>query len=240
VKANSVITRSVCVAAVIGLAIWLAVEHQARLRLGEEHKALEEQSKQMAGLIAANAQLSNLVARANGAQSLPDDQSRELLRLRGEVGILRQQSQELETVRNENRQARAALESSLKTQSTATADYWPRDSWAFTGYASPDAALQTSLWAANNGDLKALLASATGEVRKQMEEELGGKPESEASIRAMDQVIGLKSVRVLNREVQSDDTAVVTATFEDRTDTHTVKLLMKKIGDDWKLSGPAE
>jgi hypothetical protein len=56
----------------------------------------------------------------------------------------------------------------------------------------------------------------------------------------MDQVMSIKSVRVLNREVQSDDTAVVTAAFEDRTDTHTVKLLMKKIGNDWKLSGPAE
>jgi hypothetical protein len=88
--------------------------------------------------------------------------------------------------------------------------------------------------------LKALLASATGEVRKQMEEELGGKSESEASIRAMDQVISLKSVRVLNREVQADDTVVVTAAFEDRTDTHTVRLLMKKIGNDWKLSGPAQ
>jgi len=239
-NANRVITSGVCVAAVIGLAIWLAVEHKARLRLGEEHKALEQQLKQMAGLIAENAQLSNVVARANGAQSLPDDQSRELLRLRGEVGLLRQQSQELETVRTENRQARAALESSLKTQSAATADYWPRDSWAFTGYASPDAALRTSLWAANNGDLKALLASATGEVRKEMEEEFGGKSESEASIRAMDQVISLKSVRVLNREVRADDTVVVTAAFEDRTDTHTVKLLMKKFGNDWKISGPAE
>jgi hypothetical protein len=88
--------------------------------------------------------------------------------------------------------------------------------------------------------LKTLLASATGEVRKQMEEDLGGKSASEASIRAMDEVISLKSVRVLNRQVQADDTVVVTAAFEDRTDSHTVKLLMKKIGNDWKLSGPAE
>jgi hypothetical protein len=120
-KANRIITSGVCVAAVIGLAIWLAVEHQARLKLGEEHKALEQQLKQMAGIIAENVQLSNLVARANGAQSLSDDESRELLRLRGEVGVLRQQSQELETVRKENRQARGALESSLKTQSAGEA-----------------------------------------------------------------------------------------------------------------------
>lgn len=242
-KATSVMTSVACVAAVVGLAIWLAVEHQARLRLAEEHKALEQQLHPMAGLIAENERLSNLVARANHAQPLPNDQSRELLRLRGEAGVLRQQSKEFEAVRNENRQARAALESSLKTQSAgaagaaATADYWPRDSWAFTGFASPDAALQSSLWAANNGDLQALLASTTGDVRKHVEDEFGSKPESEASVRAMDEVSSLKSVRLLNRDVQADDTVVLTAAFEDRAETRTEKLVMKKIGNGWKLSG---
>src|ERR1017187_6945919 len=59
-KVHRVITSGACVAAVIGLAIWLAVEHQVRLRSGDEHNALEQQLKQMAGLIAENAQLSNL------------------------------------------------------------------------------------------------------------------------------------------------------------------------------------
>ena len=232
-KANSAVTSVLSVAAVVGLAIWLAVVHQARVRLGEEHKALEQQLGQMASLIATNEQLSNLVAQASRRQSLPEDQSRELLRLRGEVGVLRQQSHELESVRNENLQARAA-------GAAATADYWPRGSWAFAGYASPDAALRSSLWAANNGDLKALLASATGDLRKMLEEEFAGKSETEASIRAMDEVSRLSSVRVLNREVQADDIVVVTAVFEDRTESHTEKLIMKKIGNDWKISGPPQ
>jgi hypothetical protein len=242
-RANSLVTSVLSLAAVVGLALWLAVEDQTRLKLGEEHKTLEQQVGQMAGLIAENDRLSNLVAQANRSQSLPDDQLRELLRLRGEAGVLRQQSKEFEAVRNENRQAHAALESSLKGRGTgaaggaATADYWPRDSWAFAGYASPDAALQTSLWAANNGDLKALLASTTGEVQKKMEEDFGGKSEDEASIRAMDEVSNLKSVRVLDREVQGDDTVVLSAEFVEGTDTHTGKLVMKKIGNDWKLSG---
>ncbi len=233
----SVITRVVCVTAVVGLAIWLAIEHRARLRLGDEHRALEAQLKQMAGLVAENEQLSLLVARAKRPPSLPDEQLRELLRLRGEAGVLREQNQELETARNENRQAHAALESSLKTRGAATADYWPRGSWAFTGYASPDAALQTLLWAANNGDLKAMMASTTGDVHQMMEKEFAGKSEDEASIRAMDEVSSLQSVRVLNREVQGDDTVVLTAAFDSPTDTHTVELLLKRIGNDWKVSG---
>jgi hypothetical protein len=246
VSKRNLLTSIVCVAAVIGLAIWLAVEHQARLSLAEEHGVLTQQVHQMSLLIARNVELSNLVASASPPPLLPDDQMRELLRLRGEAGVLRRQNLELEAVRNENRQAHAALENSPKTQRTSgareapTADYWPRDSWVFAGHATPDAALQTCLWAANNGDLKALLASATGDVRKMMEKDFAGKSESEASIKAMDEIIGLKSVRVLNREVRADDTVVLTAAFEDRTDTHTSKMLLKRIDNDWKLFGPAE
>src|SRR5438445_9584945 len=140
------ITSAVVIAAVAGLAVWAAFEHQRRVGLGREHQALEQKLEEMARLITSNEQLSNLLAQAKSPPSLMDDQSRELLRLRGEVGVLRRQSRELETVREENRQARAALESSLKSQNTAkaaaTADYWPQDSWAFKGYASADAALQ--------------------------------------------------------------------------------------------------
>src|ERR1039458_9475304 len=89
-KANSVIISVICATAAVGLAIWLAVGHQARLRLGDEHKALEQQLDQMAGLVAENERLAKLVAHASRPQSLTDDQSRELLRLRGEAGVLRQ------------------------------------------------------------------------------------------------------------------------------------------------------
>jgi hypothetical protein len=105
---NSTLTIILSVAAVVGLAAWLAIEHQARLRLGEEHKALEEQADQMTGLMAENERLSNLMARTNGPPSLPDEQSLELLRLRGEAGALRRQTRELEAVRAENRQAHGA------------------------------------------------------------------------------------------------------------------------------------
>ena len=230
-------------AGVVGLAIWAAIEHQARRTAAQVHQALEEPLAQMAGLIARNEQLSNLLARAVPRQPPPDEQFRELLRLRGELSLLRQQARELPAVREENRQARAALggnQGAGAAKSAATSDYWPRDAWVFSGFASPDAALQTSLWAANNGDLKALAASATGEVQKQIEEDLRDKSDTEASIRAMDEVMALKSVRILNREVQGDDSVVLTAAFEAGTETQTNKLVVKKIGNEWKVSGRGE
>jgi len=234
-RLNGFLTSMLGLAAVAGLSVWLAVDHAARFRLAEEHQALEPQMDQMAELIARNEQLSNLLTRASRPLTLPDSQSREVLRLRGEVGVLRQQLKELETARAENHQARAAL-ASAAGKAAASADYWPRDSWAFTGFASPDAALQSSLWAANQGNLKALVASTTGEVQKKMTADFEGKSETEASIKAMDEVRSLKSVRILSREAQSDDTAILTAEFEDRTGTHIGKLIMKKVGNEWKLS----
>jgi hypothetical protein len=85
----------------------------------------------MAGLVAENERRSNLVAQANQpssqpngpapAQPLPDERLQELLRLRGEVGVLRQQAKELETLREDTRQARAALAGSPSTQKAGPA-----------------------------------------------------------------------------------------------------------------------
>jgi hypothetical protein len=124
-RATSVILSVLGVTAFVGATIWLGVEHQARLRLGEQNKVLQQQFDQMASLAAENERLSNLVAQASRVQALPDDQSRELLRLRGEVGVLRQQSKELETLREDTRKVRAARESILKARNAgpaATAD----------------------------------------------------------------------------------------------------------------------
>jgi len=234
-RANSVIIDIICGGVVFGLGTWLAVEHQAHLRSDREHTALAQQVEQMSQRIAKSREASS----ANASQPTPDEPSPELLRLRGEVGVLREQCKELESARSDNRQARAMLESK-GMGSVATADYWPRDSWSFTGYGTPEAALQTSLWAANNGDLKALLASTTGDLRKMVEADLAGKSPEEASIKAMDEVINFKSVRVLNREAQADDTTVLTVAIEDRTEMQTVKMLMKKVGNEWKISGNSE
>ena len=242
-RAKSVIFSILCTTAAVGVAIWLGVGQRDRLRLGGENTALRQQLDQMGGLVAENEWLSNLVAQANRSQSLPDAQLKELLRLRGEVGALRQQGKEIETLREENHQARVALESTRKpekadaAESPATADYWPRDSWVFVGYASPDASLQTSFWAANKGDLKALLGGMTGEIQEKVQKDIEGKSESEASARVTGEVARLKSVRVLNREERDDETVVLTAEFDDNNRTQTNRLLMKKIGNDWKISG---
>lgn len=238
---TSAFARFIAPAVVAVLAVGLVAQREARVKAEAEHAALEQQLEILHGIAAENAQLSNLVARASVPGSLPEDDSRELLRLRGEVTALRQKTGNLASALTENRQAHVPSDRSGHSADTAkaapTADYWPRDSWAFAGYVSPDATLQSSLCAANNGDVKALLACVTGKLQEDIESKISGNDENEMSARLMDQVGGAQSVRILDRAVQPDGTVQVTMSLEGQYDTRTQKVILQQVGNDWKIAG---
>ena len=101
----------ISVIAVAGVAAPLAIQNQSQARLREENVALRQQAGQLAQMAAENERLSNLVVQAKGTESLSQAQMSELLRLRGEVGRLRREGKELETLQAENQQFRARLAS---------------------------------------------------------------------------------------------------------------------------------
>ena len=232
IKMKRVILSVLSAILAVGVSIWVVVGYQARLRLEEENQGLRQQLDQMAELTAENERLSNLVAQASQSRPLSEDQLRELLRLRSEVGALRQQGKAPERMPDENRQA----PTSAASVAPAT-NYWPRTSWAFAGYAHPNTALETALWAANKGDVKAFLGSVTGEAQKTAEGILAVHSESEVGAYVSAGIAGWKSLRVINSEVQDEDSVVVTTEIVDENGPQTKKALMKKVGGDWKLSG---
>jgi RNA polymerase sigma factor (sigma-70 family) len=101
----------ISVIALGGVAAPLAIQHQSEARLREENLALRQQASQLAQVAAENERLSNQLVQAKSAESLSREQMSELLRLRGEVGRLRRDGKELETLQAENRQFRARLAS---------------------------------------------------------------------------------------------------------------------------------
>jgi hypothetical protein len=233
------IANFISLMAVAGLTIGFAAQRTARIQAETEHASLKHQLEILRSIASENAQLSNLVAHTTAPKILPGDESGELLRLRAEVSELRRQCADLKNVLTENHQAHAApglSSGSSATDAIKTPDYWPRDSWAFAGYTTPDAALQSSLWAANNGDLKGVLASTTGDLRASLEKDLAAKSEAEISIGLMDEVGGVESIRVLDRMVQPDGTVLITAAFVGKYDTQTRKLILQKVGEDWKIA----
>ena len=100
-----------------GVATPLAVQQRAQTRLRERNVELGRQVDQLAH---ENARLSNLVARAEETRTLSQDQLRELMKLRGEVGLLRRQTNELEKLQQENRRLQAGQTNATQNSQPST------------------------------------------------------------------------------------------------------------------------
>jgi cell division protein FtsL len=79
----------------------LVVQHQTQNTLRDENQSLQ---RQIAQLKTDNANFSNQLANVADSKKLSDDQFNELLKLRGEVGVLRRQVDEVGKLREENQQ----------------------------------------------------------------------------------------------------------------------------------------
>jgi len=92
-----------CVAAAaVGTATVLLFEHQAKTQLSERNRALREEVEELTQLKASQRPLSPLRLQAHGTSALPGEQWQELLRLRGELGVLRYEKIEASRLRADN------------------------------------------------------------------------------------------------------------------------------------------
>ena len=103
---------------VAGATTALVVQHQAQTKLRDQSESLRQQITQ---LQASNESLSNRLtavadAKPSSSQSLPDGQTSELLKLRGEVGVLQRQASEAS-------QKAQVAEQKLATALSAKAQY---------------------------------------------------------------------------------------------------------------------
>ena len=126
---------------VAGATTALVVQHQAQTKLREENQSLRRHT---ALLETENGRLTKLADRP----VLSEPPSEELLRLRGQVGVMQRQNQELAKL----------LLSGQKTISTPTQnnDFEPSSSWADSGNATPEAAAGTFAWAIKTGNKEKL------------------------------------------------------------------------------------
>ena len=103
-----------------GLTATVAIEHQSTSQMRGENQALR---LQLAGLAADNGSLSNRLREASPARPVAGDQLRELLRLRGEVGMLREKTNLLARLQEENRRLQPSLETA-KNQEVEAAQFF--------------------------------------------------------------------------------------------------------------------
>jgi len=242
VTAKSAITALFTALFFLGAGTALFLQHRSLVDVDRENQSLRRRIEEESELAAANERLSNLVAQATSSQALPNGQLSELLKLRDEVGRLRQQSQEAEKLRNEIQRLRTEAAS----QKTPAADavsaaalprYVPREAWAFAGYATPEAACQSVVWAISSGDVRTFHASLTEEGRQELESEENGQSESDLAAEGVRVLGKAKAFRVDAREERSDGTVVLTVSLI-RPDEppQTEKITVKRVGTEWKLA----
>jgi hypothetical protein len=86
---------TIIVLVVAGVAVAVRLHHRALQKLSEENFSLREQAAQLAGVAEQAQDWSNRLVQASAAQPLASDPSAELLKLRGRVGVLQRQLEEL-------------------------------------------------------------------------------------------------------------------------------------------------
>jgi hypothetical protein len=107
----------------VAIAIPLLAEHRAHVRWRTEQQTAQQQVVLLEQTLAANQQLTNLVARAKNAPALSGAQLTELLKLRSEVGQLHQTLQQMDQLRREIQRLNERLQDMAKDEAMGRDDY---------------------------------------------------------------------------------------------------------------------
>jgi hypothetical protein len=232
---------------VSGAAIFCAIQHQAGLRLREENASLRQQLAKLTQLQADNERLSNLADQAQNP--LTSKQFLELMALRGEVGRLRQQTNMLQRLREQNQQLRTTLASTIHPQYLSATNLaakppplavYPKASWAFAGYATPEAAFQSLNWAAAHGDLNAMLDGSTSNMQQEFAKDFGNKSESDSADFLKNHVNKNTEVSILKEDIRSDNEVVLVVLGDADDDNTPANLVFQKIDGRWKFASESE
>ena len=225
---------------ILVLAAALAMQSMRVSRLGAQHAALQQQ------LTAAQAQVEALEQRKPQASTAPapDEVQTELLRLRNQAAQLKQATNELQKLRAQAQQLQAAQQARsaeaapaatpTPTPNVASAPV-PRESWAFAGYATPEAALQSAIFSMSQGDVQTFLASLSPEEAQRVQKSFENKTPEQFAQDGQREMARVKSFQVLGREDLGPDRVMlqVYGAGEERVQ----RVIMQKIGEEWKWAG---
>jgi hypothetical protein len=161
------------------------------------------------------------------------------------VGLLRGQSNELVRLRDENRRLRSGLTTGQDAKTAKPPpdvppqDIFPKESWAFAGFATPETALQSYHWSIIKGDLKTLaacFASPEEQAKQQahMQKEFEGKSASELAALIDSRTSNLLAYRILARTNLPDGQAAVTYYYDGAGIVRGMRF--EKVGNEWKIA----
>jgi hypothetical protein len=230
-KLQSAIVGAVVIA---GVATPLVLQQQSKLRA--ENDSLRKQTEQLAQVQADYDRLSNSLAEAASSQKLASNQLSELLRLRGEVSGLRGQTNEIKKLEADNQRLRSSLATRSAAKSgaqTASAEETvPKESWAFVGYADPESAFQSMVWAMSHSDVKTFLASLSPDAPDLRDSQ--GKSEDEIAAK-IKEFGGVTAFKIIDNQPVSPDEVILTVYAFGVNES--ARFRFQRFGSDWKFAG---
>ena len=112
--------------------------------------------------------------------------------------------------------------------------------FSFAGYATPEASVQSMIWAGSRGDFKGFLTGCTPEKIKQFESKMAGKSDEEISREARAWANALKNYQITKKDVISDNEVhlhIRATPSAEGLHSGKVVVVMQKIGNEWKQEG---
>jgi RNA polymerase sigma factor (sigma-70 family) len=116
--------------------------------------------------------------------------------------------------------------------------HFPRSSWAYAGYASPESAFQSSVWAISKGDAQTWLASLTPTLQTEVNQRAAGDDDKIISADDKRDFARITGYRILGRQDLSKDEVVLEVYAEGLNQIQ--KCSMERTGGEWKFGGKAK
>jgi hypothetical protein len=231
------------------LAVFLAavivcvLQHRTWTMLLKEKESLRRQMDQQK----AQANAGGVAVEAN---ALTPEQLSELRALRSEVTRLREETKEIEALKEANQKLVASLKDrkasgphkEIHPEDALPQDIHPRDSWAFRGYATPEGTIESFFWAKANGNRAVILEAVSPEMQPEVQKQwTQWESEGRDFVQEMNKSKA-EEFRIADRRQLSDDEIVVTLyTSRPADDGHIFfnefgPAVLQRIGGQWKLT----
>jgi RNA polymerase sigma factor (sigma-70 family) len=164
--------------------------------------------------------------------------SSELMRLRNEVGQLRRERDAL--------MQRAGQAAAGAGQSAGNPGrYISKEQLAFAGYSTPEAALESTMWAMMKGTWAQVIAGFNPEMAEEVSQDPGSREQFEKQKDAM--VAGFRGMQILARKTLDGDRVELKVKMDadflpnSQTDAPPVMIQpMAEVGGEWKASGSSQ
>lgn len=173
-----------------------------------------------------------------GPTGFSQEERLELMRLRNEVTQLRATAaaaREALKVASQNQAAERAQRAEIPmAEATGQEGALAREQWAFRGYATPEDALVSTLWALASGNTEIVPGTMTPSERETWEQQTSGKNDAEIEELVQRQLRGITSVQVTEQRQNSPTEVVLTVQMESQQGSRTRDVHTYLVGHEWK------